>query len=106
MTTLTWQEYFEQFIRVRAQNLDARQASGRELIEQLRAIAADYKRVLSTKSDGRFLLQQARTHGGRLRFRAVSLSEPTGLTSADLRYTRAPLDQRAALVVSLRVVRV
>ncbi len=46
MTRLTWQEYFEQFIRVRLQNLAAMQASGRELIEQLRAIAADYKGVL------------------------------------------------------------
>jgi hypothetical protein len=46
MTRLTWQEYFEQFIRVRLQNLAASQASGRELIEQLRAIAADYKRFL------------------------------------------------------------
>jgi hypothetical protein len=46
MTRLAWQEYFEQFIRVRLQNLAARQASGRELIEQLRAVAADYKRVL------------------------------------------------------------
>ena len=38
--------YFEQFIRVRLQNLAASQASGRELIERLRAIAADYKRFL------------------------------------------------------------
>ena len=46
MTRLTWQEYFEQFIRVRLQNLAASQASGRELIERLRAIAAEYKRFL------------------------------------------------------------
>jgi hypothetical protein len=46
MTLLTWQKYFEQFIRVRLQNLAASKASGKELIEQLRAIAADYKRVL------------------------------------------------------------
>ena len=46
MTQLTWQEYFEQFIRARLQDLAASQASGRELIEQLRAIAADYKRFL------------------------------------------------------------
>jgi hypothetical protein len=46
MTRLTWQEYFEQTIRVQLQNLAARQASGRQLIEQLRAVASDYKRVL------------------------------------------------------------
>jgi DNA mismatch repair protein MutH len=46
MTRLTWQEYFEQTVRVQLQNLAARQASGRELIERLRAIATDYKRVL------------------------------------------------------------
>ena len=46
MTQLTWQEYFEQFIQVRYQNFAASQASGRELIERLRAIAADYKRFL------------------------------------------------------------
>ena len=46
MTRLTWQEYFERSIRARLQNLAANQASGRELIERLRAIAADYKRVL------------------------------------------------------------
>jgi hypothetical protein len=46
MTRLTWQQYFEQFIRARLQNLAASQASGRELIERLHAIAADYKRVL------------------------------------------------------------
>ncbi len=40
------QEYFEQFVRARLQNLAASQTSGRELIEQLRAIASDYKRVL------------------------------------------------------------
>jgi hypothetical protein len=50
MTRLTWQEYFEQTIRVQLQNLAARQASGRELIEQLRTIAADYKRVLFKNS--------------------------------------------------------
>jgi hypothetical protein len=46
MTRLTWQEYFEQFIRARLQDLAASQASGSELIERLRAIAADYKRFL------------------------------------------------------------
>jgi hypothetical protein len=46
MTRLTWQEYFEQFIRPRLQNLAASEASGRELIGRLRAIAADYKRFL------------------------------------------------------------
>jgi hypothetical protein len=46
MTQLTWQEYFEQTIRVQLQNLAARQAGGRELIERLRAIATDYKRAL------------------------------------------------------------
>jgi hypothetical protein len=43
---LTWQDYFEQFIRARLGDLAARQASGRELIERLRAIAADYKLFL------------------------------------------------------------
>jgi hypothetical protein len=46
MTRLTWQEYFEQTIRVQLQNLAASQASGRELIERLHTIAADYKRIL------------------------------------------------------------
>jgi hypothetical protein len=46
MTRPTWQQYFEQFIRVRLQNLAASQTSGRELIERLRDIAADYKRFL------------------------------------------------------------
>ena len=46
MTRLTWQEYFERTLRVQLRNLAARQISGRELIEQLRAIATDYKRVL------------------------------------------------------------
>ena len=46
MTRLTWQEYFEYFIRARLQNLAASQASDRELIEGLRAIATDYKRFL------------------------------------------------------------
>ena len=46
MTQLAWQEYFEQTIRAQLQNLAARQVCGRELIEQLRAIASDYKRVL------------------------------------------------------------
>jgi hypothetical protein len=46
MTRLTWQEYFEQFIRAQLQDLAASQASGRELIERLRAIAADYKLFL------------------------------------------------------------
>jgi hypothetical protein len=48
MTRLTLQEYFEQFIRVRLRDLAARQASGRELTERLRAIAAAYKLFLST----------------------------------------------------------
>jgi hypothetical protein len=38
----TLQHYFEQFIRPRLRDLAARGASGRELTEQLRAIAADY----------------------------------------------------------------
>jgi hypothetical protein len=46
MTRLTWQEYFEHFIRPGLQNLAASQASDRELIEGLRAIATDYKRFL------------------------------------------------------------
>jgi hypothetical protein len=46
MTRLTWQEYFEQFIRARLRDLAARQASGRELTERLRAIAAAYKLFL------------------------------------------------------------
>jgi hypothetical protein len=46
MTLLTWQKYREQFIRVRLRNFPASKASGKELIQQLRAIAADYKRVL------------------------------------------------------------
>jgi hypothetical protein len=46
MIRLTWQEYFEQFIRPRLRDLAARQASGRELTERLRAIAADYKLFL------------------------------------------------------------
>jgi hypothetical protein len=44
MIRLTWQEYFEQFIRPRLRDLAARQASGRELTERLRAI--DYKLFL------------------------------------------------------------
>jgi hypothetical protein len=50
MTRLTWQEYFEQTIRVQLQNLAASQTSGRELIERLHAIATDYKRVLFNDS--------------------------------------------------------
>jgi hypothetical protein len=46
MTRLTWQDYFERIVRGRLQNLAASQASGRELIERLHAIAADYKRIL------------------------------------------------------------
>ena len=46
MTQLTWQQYFEQSLRARLQNLAASRASGRELIERLRDIAADYKRFL------------------------------------------------------------
>jgi hypothetical protein len=46
MTRLTLQEYFEQSIRARLQNLAVSQASDRELIEGLRAIATDYKRFL------------------------------------------------------------
>jgi hypothetical protein len=46
MIRLTWQQYFEQFIRARLQNLAASQTSGRELIKRLHAIAVDYKRVL------------------------------------------------------------
>jgi hypothetical protein len=46
MIRLYWQKYFEQFIRPRLQDLAARQAGGRELIERLRGIAADYKRFL------------------------------------------------------------
>jgi hypothetical protein len=46
MSQLEWQKYFEQTLRVQLQNLAARQTSGRELIEQLRTIASDYKRVL------------------------------------------------------------
>jgi hypothetical protein len=46
MTRLTWQEYFEHSIRPGLQNLAASQASDRELIERLRAIATDYKRFL------------------------------------------------------------
>jgi hypothetical protein len=45
-----WQEYFEHFLRPRLQNLAASQTSGRELIERLHAIAADYKRVLFNDS--------------------------------------------------------
>jgi hypothetical protein len=57
MTRLTWQEYFEQFIRPRLQDLAASQASGRELIERLRAIAADYKRFLfDDNSPGAFFV--------------------------------------------------
>jgi hypothetical protein len=50
MTRLTWQKYFEQTVRVQLQNLAASQTSGRELIERLRAIAADYKLVLFNDS--------------------------------------------------------
>ena len=46
MTRLTWQEYFEQFIRAQLRDLAAKQANGRELTERLRAIAADYKLFL------------------------------------------------------------
>jgi hypothetical protein len=46
MTRFTWQKYFEHFIRAGLQNLAASQTNGRELIERLHAIAADYKRVL------------------------------------------------------------
>jgi hypothetical protein len=46
----TWQEYFEHFIRPRLQNLAASQTSGRELIERVHAIAADYKLVLFNDS--------------------------------------------------------
>jgi hypothetical protein len=46
MPRLTWQEYFEQFIRPRLRELAAGQASGRELTDGLRAIAADYKLFL------------------------------------------------------------
>jgi hypothetical protein len=46
MTRLTWQEYFEQTLRVQLRNLAARHTSSKELIEQLRTIASDYKRVL------------------------------------------------------------
>jgi hypothetical protein len=46
MTQLTWQQYFEQSLRARLQNLAASRASGRELIERLRDIAADYTRFL------------------------------------------------------------
>ena len=46
MTRLTYQEYFEQVIRARLRDLAARQASGRELTERLRAIAAAYKLFL------------------------------------------------------------
>jgi hypothetical protein len=46
MTQLSWQKYFEQFIRPQLQHLAASQAGGRELIERLRGIAADYKRFL------------------------------------------------------------
>ena len=46
MTRLSWQKYFEQFIRPRLQDLAASQSGGRELIERLSAIAADYKRFL------------------------------------------------------------
>ena len=46
MTRLSWQKYFEQFIRPRLQDLAARQSDGRDLIERLRAIAADYKQFL------------------------------------------------------------
>jgi hypothetical protein len=46
MIRLTWQEYFEQFIRPRLRDLAARRASGRELAERLRAIATDYKLFL------------------------------------------------------------
>jgi hypothetical protein len=46
MIRLTWQEYFEQFIRPGLRDLAAKQASGRELTERLRAIAADYKLFL------------------------------------------------------------
>jgi hypothetical protein len=46
MTRLSWQKYFEQFIRPRLQDLAASELGGRELIERLRGIAADYKRFL------------------------------------------------------------
>jgi hypothetical protein len=46
MTRLTWQEYFEQFIRAQLRDLAARQVSGGELTERLRAIAAAYKLFL------------------------------------------------------------
>ena len=46
MSRLTWQEYFEHFIRPGLQNLAVSQVSDRELIEGLRAIATDYKRFL------------------------------------------------------------
>ena len=46
MTRLTLQEYFEQSIWARLQSLAVSQASDRELIEGLRAIATDYKRFL------------------------------------------------------------
>jgi hypothetical protein len=46
MIRLTLQHYFEQFIRPRLRDLAARRASGRELTERLRAIAADYKLFL------------------------------------------------------------
>jgi hypothetical protein len=46
MIRLTLQQYFEQFIRPRLRELAAKRASGRELTERLRAIAADYKLFL------------------------------------------------------------
>jgi hypothetical protein len=47
MTRLTWQEYYEQVLRVRLRDLATSQTSGgRELIERLQAIAADYKRFM------------------------------------------------------------
>ena len=46
MIRLYWQKYFEQFIRPRLQDLAASELGGRELIERLRGIAADYKRFL------------------------------------------------------------
>jgi hypothetical protein len=45
MTQPTRQQYFEQFIRARLQNLAASQTSSRELIERLLAIAAECGRI-------------------------------------------------------------
>jgi hypothetical protein len=49
MTQPSWPTHFAR-VRARLQSLGARQVKGREFIEQLREIAADYKRALFNDS--------------------------------------------------------